>query len=80
MITFYIFLINYIFIKSRLICFRMVEWCLKYKVVARCSTSKARASVMSLDHGDVETPVFMPVGTQGTMKGITTDQLRKMGQ
>ena len=35
---------------------------------------------MSLDHGDVETPVFMPVGTQGTMKGITTDQLRAMGK
>jgi len=56
----------------------MVEWCLKYKVVKRCSTTKARAAVMSLSRGEVETPVFMPVGTQGTMKGITTEQLRQI--
>ena len=56
----------------------MVEWCLKFKVKSRCSTSRARASVMTLSHGDVKTPVFMPVGTQGTMKGITVEQLKKM--
>ena len=56
----------------------MVEWCLKFKVKSRCSTSRARASVMTLSHGEVKTPVFMPVGTQGTMKGITVEQLKKM--
>lgn len=33
---------------------------------------------MSLPHSDVETPVFMPVGTQGTLKGLLPDQLEKL--
>lgn len=37
---------------------------LKYKVLAKCGTTKARAGVMTLRHGPVDTPVFMPVGTQ----------------
>lgn len=37
---------------------------LKYKVIAKCSTTKARVGLMTLRHGDVDTPVFMPVGTQ----------------
>lgn len=40
---------------------------LKYKVIAKCNTTKARVGVMTLRHGDVETPVFMPVGTQVRM-------------
>ncbi|XP_055308328.1 queuine tRNA-ribosyltransferase catalytic subunit [Sitodiplosis mosellana] len=48
---------------------------LKYKVISKCSTTKARVGVMTLRHGDVDTPVFMPVGTQGTLKGILPDQL-----
>ncbi|EDW75896.1 uncharacterized protein Dwil_GK15182 [Drosophila willistoni] len=48
---------------------------LTYKVVAECSVTKARAGLMSLRHSDVNTPVFMPVGTQGTMKGLLPDQL-----
>ena len=37
---------------------------LKFRIKAKCNVSKARSSVMSLPHADVETPVFMPVGTQ----------------
>lgn len=37
---------------------------LKYKIIAKCQTTKARVGVMSLIHSDVDTPVFMPVGTQ----------------
>ena len=48
---------------------------LTYKVIAECSVSKARAGLMTLRHSEVNTPVFMPVGTQGTMKGILPDQL-----
>lgn len=51
---------------------------LKYKVIAKCSTTKARVGVMTLRHGDVDTPVFMPVGTQGTMKGVLPEQLYNM--
>ncbi|KAH8293252.1 hypothetical protein KR018_004791 [Drosophila ironensis] len=48
---------------------------LTFKVVAECSVSKARAGLMTLRHSDVNTPVFMPVGTQGTLKGLLPEQL-----
>ena len=51
---------------------------LTFKIIAECPVSKARASVMSLPHADVETPVFMPVGTQGTLKGMTPRQLEAL--
>ena len=38
---------------------------LKFTVLAECSTTRARTSLMELPHATVETPVFMPVGTQG---------------
>lgn len=44
---------------------------LTYKVIAECSTTKARVGVMSLVHSDVNTPVFMPVGTQVSLKKQT---------
>jgi queuine tRNA-ribosyltransferase len=40
---------------------------------------QARAGVLHTDHGSVNTPVFMAVGTQGTVKGCTPDQLREAG-
>lgn len=51
---------------------------LALQIVAECPVSKARACVLTLPHGNVNTPVFMPVGTQGTMKGITADQLEQL--
>ena len=39
----------------------------------------ARAGVFSTPHGNVETPAFMPVGTVGTVKGLTIDQVRATG-
>lgn len=38
----------------------------------------ARASRMHLPHYTAETPMFMPVGTQGTVKGLTTLQLQDL--
>ncbi|PSN33026.1 Queuine tRNA-ribosyltransferase catalytic subunit [Blattella germanica] len=52
---------------------------LSFRIKAKCNVSKARSSVMSLPHCDVNTPVFMPVGTQGTLKGLLPDQLEKLG-
>ncbi|KAJ1973194.1 Queuine tRNA-ribosyltransferase catalytic subunit 1, partial [Dimargaris cristalligena] len=51
---------------------------LQFEIIARCSTSKARVSKLHLPHFTADTPMFMPVGTQGTMKGLTTDQLRTL--
>uniref|UniRef100_A0A914W410 Queuine tRNA-ribosyltransferase catalytic subunit 1 n=1 Tax=Plectus sambesii TaxID=2011161 RepID=A0A914W410_9BILA len=49
--------------------------CLQWEVIAKCSTSKARTARMTLPHSVVETPVFMPVGTQGTLKGLLPEQV-----
>ncbi|MEI7712736.1 MAG: tRNA guanosine(34) transglycosylase Tgt [Rhodospirillales bacterium] len=39
----------------------------------------ARAGVLHTAHGDVQTPVFMPVGTAGTVKAMTADAVRATG-
>lgn len=51
---------------------------LTFETIAKCSTTKARVSNLTLPHGPVDTPVFMPVGTQGTMKGMLPDQLEEL--
>lgn len=52
---------------------------LSLRIIAECPVTKARACDLILPHSAVITPVFMPVGTQGTMKGITVDQLDDLG-
>ena len=42
----------------------------RFELQATCPETGARAGILHTAHGDVETPVFMPVGTQGTVKGI----------
>jgi queuine tRNA-ribosyltransferase len=41
--------------------------------------TQARRGVLTTPHGDVQTPAFMPVGTQGTVKGVDPDRLRETG-
>jgi len=41
--------------------------------------SKARAGILHTRRGDIETPIFMPVGTQGTVKGVSPAELRDLG-
>ena len=41
--------------------------------------SKARAGIMETDHGTVQTPVFMPVGTQGSVKAMSPENLTETG-
>jgi len=50
-----------------------------FTVQSRDSDSKARTGLLDLPHGPVQTPVFMPVGTNGTVKAITNEQLEDMG-
>ena len=49
---------------------------LEFKVIAKDPHSKARAGYFVTDHGVVETPIFMPVGTQGTVKAVNQDFLK----
>lgn len=48
-----------------------------FKVIAK--DGQARAGVLKTPHGDVETPVYMPVGTQGTVKSLDPDDLKDLG-
>jgi queuine tRNA-ribosyltransferase len=50
---------------------------LKFSVISKDISSKARAGYIETDHGVVETPAFMPVGTQGTVKAVNPEFLEK---
>jgi queuine tRNA-ribosyltransferase len=50
-----------------------------FEVIAECATTRARAGILHTSHGDIETPVFMPVGTQATVKGLTQRDLEELG-
>lgn len=50
-----------------------------FELLARDSSSQARRGRLTTPHGPVETPAFMPVGTQGSVKGVALDQLRATG-
>ena len=50
-----------------------------YDIVAEDPTTHARAGVFHTPHGDVPTPIFMPVGTKATVKGLTVDTLHELG-
>jgi len=53
---------------------------LKFDILTNCkSGSKARVGKIHLSHSSVDSPVFMPVGTQGTMKGLTSQQMKDIG-
>jgi len=50
-----------------------------FTVQATDTTTAARAATFETVHGTVPTPMFMPVGTRATVKGVTADQLREIG-
>ncbi len=52
---------------------------LEFDIIHQCGESKARLGVVRTLHGSFETPAFMPVGTAGTVKGLTPDQVRSTG-
>ena len=53
---------------------RRMAW-FTYDLIAEDPSTSARAGIFHTPHGDIETPMFMPVGTRATVKGVTTDQL-----
>ena len=50
-----------------------------FEVKKVCKQSGARIGVFHTPHGDIETPVFMPVGTQATVKGLKVEELKEVG-
>ncbi len=50
---------------------------MKFSIIAK--DQNARTGLMKLPNGEVETPIFMPVGTYGAVKGMTSQTLQKLG-
>lgn len=50
-----------------------------FTIEAECPESWARAGVVATPHGSIPTPIFMPVGTQATVKSVTPEELREAG-
>jgi tRNA-guanine transglycosylase, queuosine-34-forming len=50
---------------------------MKFSLQGKDSKSNARAGLISTDHGDIETPIFMPVGTQGSVKAVHMTELKE---
>lgn len=51
---------------------------ISYELKHVCKQSGARYGILHTPHGDVETPMFMPVGTLATVKGISPEMLKEM--
>ena len=49
---------------------------MKFELNSTDQNSKARAGILSTDHGQIETPIFMPVGTSATVKGVHQRELK----
>ena len=50
---------------------------MKFKLLAKDPNSNARCGIVSTDHGDIHTPIFMPVGTLGAVKGVFHRDLKE---
>ena len=50
-----------------------------YKLIKQCPRTGARLGMLITPHGEIDTPVFMPVGTQASVKGISPEELEALG-
>ena len=50
---------------------------MKFELLHTDSKTNARAGLLTTDHGQIETPIFMPVGTVGSVKGLTVRDLEE---
>jgi queuine tRNA-ribosyltransferase len=50
---------------------------IRFEVVRECPHTRARAGLLHTPHGVIETPVFMPVGTSGAVKGLSMEMLER---
>lgn len=52
---------------------------MRFAVLKKAENSRARLGLIQTSHGNIETPVFMPVGTQATVKTMTPEELEQIG-
>lgn len=50
---------------------------ISYELLHECKQTGARRGVIHTPHGDIQTPIFMPVGTQATVKSMTPEELKE---
>ncbi|MCF0223729.1 MAG: tRNA-guanine transglycosylase, partial [Fibrobacter sp.] len=50
----------------------------RFELLKTSKKSKARLGVLHTDHGDIHTPIFMPVGTEASVKSVTPAQLKDL--
>jgi queuine tRNA-ribosyltransferase len=55
------------------------ESCLKFTVIKKSEQNRARLGVIDTPRGQIQTPIFMPVGTVGSVKALTADDLEHCG-
>ncbi len=51
----------------------------EFELIKECPKTGARAGVLHTPHGDIKTPIYMPVGTQATVKALTPEQVKEAG-
>ncbi len=56
-----------------------MKYAVTYELLKKDAKSAARRGVIHTPHGDVQTPVFMPVGTQGTVKAMKPEDVASLG-
>lgn len=54
-------------------------YAVKYELIKICKQTGARLGRLHTPHGVIETPIFMPVGTQATVKAMTPEELKEIG-
>lgn len=54
-------------------------YAVKYELIKTCKQTGARLGRLHTPHGVIETPIFMPVGTQATVKAMTPEELKEIG-
>ena len=52
---------------------------LTFEVKKRDAKSRARLGVVHTPHGDIQTPIYMPVGTQACVKAMTSREMKEIG-
>lgn len=52
---------------------------IKFQITATCRETGARRGCVTTSHSEIQTPAFMPVGTSGTVKAMTVQELRELG-
>src|ERR1035437_5105623 len=50
-----------------------------FEIVKKDKKTKVRTGIIKTPHGEIETPIFVPVGTQGTVKSLDPKQIHELG-